>query len=190
MMMSDTAAVPDAVVDEFERNGVVCLRGLFEQRWLNQLADGVEKNFAAPGPYQRVYTTPGNPGAFYDDYCNWQRIDEYRDFILHSPTAEIAARLMRSTTAINFALYGCRWRRCRSVRVRSLSPAPTRAAYCIIRACLPVTKITAKTRTDLNRCPTLTRIVNNTTFCPGILRPATASRFTCAQCTAHHPPPG
>ena len=99
MMMSDTVAVPDAVVDEFERNGVVCLRGLFEQRWLNQLAEGVEKNFAAPGPYQRVYTTPGNPGAFYDDYCNWQRIDEYRDFILHSPTAEIAARLMRSTTA-------------------------------------------------------------------------------------------
>lgn len=99
--MSDKtgAVVSDDIIDEFARTGAVCLRGLFEQRWLDKLAAGVEKNFAASGPYQRVYTAPGQPGNFYDDYCNWQRIDEYRDFVLHSPAAEIAARLMRSNTA-------------------------------------------------------------------------------------------
>ena len=99
---SEAASKPlpdEAVVAEFQRNGAVCLRGLFAHGWLDKLAAGVEKNFAASGPYQRMYTPSGNPGGFYDDYCNWQRIAEYRDFVLHSPSAEIAARLMRSTTA-------------------------------------------------------------------------------------------
>lgn len=86
-------------MDEFRRNGAVCVRGQFESAWLDALAVGIDKNFAAPGPDHTVYTPAGQPGGFYDDYCNWQRIDEYRDFIEHSPAAEIAATLMRSTTA-------------------------------------------------------------------------------------------
>ncbi|MDD9856988.1 MAG: phytanoyl-CoA dioxygenase family protein [Gammaproteobacteria bacterium] len=91
--------VSEAEVDEFQRNGAVCLRALFARHWLDKLAAGVDKNFAAPGPYHTRYTPRGGPGGFYDDYCNWQRIGEYRDFALHSPAAEIAARLMRSRTA-------------------------------------------------------------------------------------------
>ncbi|MDH3375866.1 MAG: phytanoyl-CoA dioxygenase family protein [Gammaproteobacteria bacterium] len=91
--------ISDALVDEFERNGAVCLRGLFAQHWLDSLAVGVDKNFADPGPDHTMYTKTGEPGGFYDDYCNWQRIDEYQEFVMHSPAAEIAARLMRSTTA-------------------------------------------------------------------------------------------
>lgn len=87
------------VVDEFERQGAVCLRGVFAHSWLDKLALGVDKNFADPGPDHTVYTRPGEPGGFYDDYCNWQRIDEYRDFVMNSPAAEIAAHLMRSTTS-------------------------------------------------------------------------------------------
>ena len=97
--MTKKPIISEALVAAFERDGAICVRGAFTGRWLEQLAAGVDKNFAAPGPYQRTYTPPGNPGKFYDDYCNWQRIDEYRDFVLHSPAAEIAARLMRSHTA-------------------------------------------------------------------------------------------
>ncbi len=91
--------IPDSLVDEFERRGAVCLRAVFAQSWLDKLADGVDKNFADPGPEHTVYTRKGEPGGFYDDYCNWQRIDEYRDFVMNSPAAEIAARLMQSKTA-------------------------------------------------------------------------------------------
>lgn len=91
--------ISDDVVQKFQEKGAVCLRGLFEQSWLDKLAAGVEKNFADPGPDHTVYTPEGEPGGFYDDYCNWQRIDEYRDFILHSPAAEIAARLTGSKAA-------------------------------------------------------------------------------------------
>ncbi|MGI9335506.1 MAG: phytanoyl-CoA dioxygenase family protein [Gammaproteobacteria bacterium] len=95
----NTLDIAETDLDAFTHDGAVCLRGLFDRSWLNRLAVGVVKNFADPGPDHTVYTQPGSPGGFYDDYCNWQRIDEYRDFFLHSPAAEIAARLMRSNTA-------------------------------------------------------------------------------------------
>lgn len=91
--------IEDATVTQYQRDGAICLRGLFSRAWLEKLSRGIEKNFATDGEYQRNYTADGNPGGFYDDYCNWQRIDEYRDFILHSPAAKIAARLMRSDIA-------------------------------------------------------------------------------------------
>ena len=93
--MSGLAVAEEDVV-AFARDGAVCLRQVFDERWLSTLGTGVEKNFADPGPDHTVYTPQGQPGGFYDDYCNWQRIDEYRDFVLHSPAAEIAARLTRS----------------------------------------------------------------------------------------------
>ena len=112
------AAITEQTRAEYARAGAVCLRGVFDERWLTQLAAGIDKNFAHETDgetdgenvgetdgetadnnvdetnYQRNYTAAGNPGGFYDDYCNWQRIDEYRDFILHSPAAAIAGRLM------------------------------------------------------------------------------------------------
>ena len=83
-------------LDTFKQDGVVCLRGAFDQNWLSSLAHGVEKNFKNPGPYNTVYTDKANPGGFYDDYCNWSRINEYKDFIFNSPAASIARQLMQS----------------------------------------------------------------------------------------------
>ncbi len=83
----------------FKRDGAVCLRQRFDPQWIQKLAIGMEKNFAEPGPFHTAYTKPSEPGGFYDDYCNWNRIDEYRDFIWNSPAAEISARLTASGTA-------------------------------------------------------------------------------------------
>jgi ectoine hydroxylase-related dioxygenase (phytanoyl-CoA dioxygenase family) len=82
---------------DYERDGAVCVRGQFDQAWLDELAAGVEENFADPGPWSCVYTPEGEPGGFYDDYCNWERIDAYRRFALASPAAGIVAALMSST---------------------------------------------------------------------------------------------
>ncbi len=89
----------DQNIADFKREGAIHLHGLFQSHWLESLAIGVAKNFADPGPYSTVYTQPGQPGGFYDDYCNWQRIHEYQEFIEKSPAAEIAGKLMGSTTA-------------------------------------------------------------------------------------------
>jgi ectoine hydroxylase-related dioxygenase (phytanoyl-CoA dioxygenase family) len=95
-MTAELWGISAASIDEYERDGVVCLRDVFEPEWLDLLARGVERNMAEPGPFAKRYTPPGAPGLFFGDYCNWRRIPEYREFLLHSPSGPIAARLMRS----------------------------------------------------------------------------------------------
>lgn len=90
------AAVPPAAVEAYAQEGAVCLRGLFAAEWLELLARGVERNLAEPGPFAKRYSPEGAPGLFFGDYCNWDRIAEYREFLFRSPAASIAARLMRS----------------------------------------------------------------------------------------------
>ncbi len=84
-------------VEEFENNGVVVLRNVFRD-WIERLSAGVERNFRDPGPHFRSYTRDGDEGSFYGDYCNWQRVPEYREFLFHSPLGNIASRLMQSKT--------------------------------------------------------------------------------------------
>jgi ectoine hydroxylase-related dioxygenase (phytanoyl-CoA dioxygenase family) len=93
-MSADQVAVSQDDVTAFARDGAVCLRAAFDPHWLEVLAAGVERNMADPSPDACRYTPEGAPGAFYDDYCNWSRIPEYRDFIFNSPAAAAAGRLM------------------------------------------------------------------------------------------------
>ena len=83
-------------VEEFREKGVVCLRQLVDVAWLEVLARGVEKNLADPSPYGCRYTDESSPGGFVDDYCNWQRISEYRDFVFESGIGEQVAELLES----------------------------------------------------------------------------------------------
>ena len=99
--MNDLPGVGEPEVAAFECDGAVCLRGVFSRHWVDLLAAGVENNIASPGRFARYYTPEGNPGKFFGDYCNWQRIAEYRTFVHDSPAAEIAARMMRSRK-VNF----------------------------------------------------------------------------------------
>lgn len=83
----------------YEADGAVCLRQCFSPRWIEALAVGFERNMADPGPNASCFTPAGNPGGYFDDFGNWDRIAEYRSFIFDSPAAEIAAGLMRSRSA-------------------------------------------------------------------------------------------
>ena len=101
MVVSATALHPttsDAEIDRYHEDGAALLRGVFAD-WVDTLAAGVARNMAEPGPYASENTQAGEGGRFFDDYCNWQRIPEYRSFVLHSAAAGLAARLMRSQSA-------------------------------------------------------------------------------------------
>ena len=89
------ALLARTMVDDFQRDGVLLLRGVFAE-WINRLRDGVEFNMNNPGPYGREYSQAEETGRFFGDYCNWDRIDEYRDFVFKSPAATIAGELMQS----------------------------------------------------------------------------------------------
>ncbi len=101
--MSATATLPealaaqlDALRADYDRDGAVRVRGAFGPEWLAMLDRGIERNMEEPGPMGKRYTPEGKPGMFFADYCNWQRIPEYREFLFHSPAAEIVGRLMGS----------------------------------------------------------------------------------------------
>ena len=82
----------------YQRDGVVMLRGLLAPRWLDLLAAGVERNLDEPGEWAQRYTPDGQPGQFFGDYCNWDRIPEFRQVALESGLAGVARRLMGSDT--------------------------------------------------------------------------------------------
>ncbi|WIY27437.1 phytanoyl-CoA dioxygenase family protein [Parasedimentitalea psychrophila] len=82
-------------IDQYQRDGVVLIRGLFANQ-VELLRAGVAENMAAPGPYASNNDKAGQSGRFFDDYCNWTRIPQFREAIETSPVAEVAADLMGS----------------------------------------------------------------------------------------------
>ncbi len=84
-------------VERFQNDGVLVLRGLFTD-WVETVRAGIEANMASPSADVRIYRNEDDSGLFFGDYCNWDRFVEYRNFVYHSPAAEIAARLTDSRT--------------------------------------------------------------------------------------------
>lgn len=99
MAVDATSLISDETVEQFRRDGAVVLRQAFSPDWIARLAQGIERNLMLPGPMAIHYTEEGKPGRFFGDYCNWQRIPQYRYFVTSSPAAAMASRLMASERA-------------------------------------------------------------------------------------------
>jgi ectoine hydroxylase-related dioxygenase (phytanoyl-CoA dioxygenase family) len=97
MAIATTDCVAPEQIVGFRDDGAVILRGVFVD-WVATLRAGVERNIAAPSADVRIYTGANGAGRYFGDYCNWDRIPEYRSFIFESPAASVAARLMGSRT--------------------------------------------------------------------------------------------
>lgn len=82
-------------VEQYQRDGVVLIRGLFADQ-VELLRAGVAENMENPGPYASNNEKAGQTGRFFDDYCNWTRIEAFQQAITQSPVAEVAADLMGS----------------------------------------------------------------------------------------------
>jgi len=96
-VVTTTNLVSNKQIEAYERDGAVYLPGLF-RNWVDTLIAGIEHNIREPGPYGADNLNPGEPGRFFDDYCNWNRIPEFAEVMRESPAAEAAAILMRSDT--------------------------------------------------------------------------------------------
>ena len=93
--------ITDELIDEFHANGAVCVPNAISPDWIEELRSGMAKNLATPGPRSRVWDRDAEGNTSRYDSQMWQNIPEYRRFITESPMAEIAGRILRSST-INF----------------------------------------------------------------------------------------
>lgn len=87
-----------AEVDAYSTEGVTLLRDVFSD-WIPTLKRGVDRNVAEPSERAIVHTSKSSTGRFLEDFCNWDRIPEYREFVEASTLGKIAAELMQSGTA-------------------------------------------------------------------------------------------
>jgi len=90
--------IETTTVEAYQRDGAVLIKGLFAD-WVDEIAAGIEENMAQPGPYAAENLQSGEQGRFFDDYCNWTRIQAFERVVRQSPAADVAAQLMGSQTA-------------------------------------------------------------------------------------------
>ena len=88
--------ISNSSIKNYNIDGVVVLRNIVNIKWINILKRGLRKNFQNPSKYKCVYEKNNKKELFYDDYCNWNRIDEYKSFIFNSEISNIAKQLMQS----------------------------------------------------------------------------------------------
>ena len=96
--MTDIGAVTARDIADFRDRGVVLLRGAFAD-WVEPLRSGVAAVMAAPSRFERTVRPSDGSPPFFQDYCNWDRIGEFRRFVRGSPAGGIAAALMESRYA-------------------------------------------------------------------------------------------
>lgn len=90
--------INQTALDDFSALGACVIRGALTADEVALLERGIEANLAAPGPLAAVASRADDPGRFFEDFCNWQRIPEYDSIMRHSALPRIAASLMQSET--------------------------------------------------------------------------------------------
>jgi ectoine hydroxylase-related dioxygenase (phytanoyl-CoA dioxygenase family) len=83
-----------AQVGDYERDGVVCLRRVFDAEWIERLSRAVDRTMANPGPRVRDATKPGAPGRFHSNTFMWRWDPDLRALALDSPMIGVARQLL------------------------------------------------------------------------------------------------
>ena len=92
--MNQSFGAGQEAVEAFRRDGVVCIRGAFSAADVALAEVAIERNLAEPSEKAIVASRPDDPGRFFEDFCNWQRLPELELVIRSSPAAAIAGELM------------------------------------------------------------------------------------------------
>ena len=80
-------------IEAFERDGAICLRGMFDDAWLERMGVAIERELDNPGPLSDDVI---NGGRFLNDNFMWTRDEDFRAFVFESPAAAIAAQLLKT----------------------------------------------------------------------------------------------
>ncbi len=86
----------------YERDGVVCLRGAFNEEWvsLGRRAVAAALRSRTRTHSHQSHTKRGDAGAFFYDTFVWKRLRSFRKFTFESPAATLARDVMRSSSLL------------------------------------------------------------------------------------------
>jgi ectoine hydroxylase-related dioxygenase (phytanoyl-CoA dioxygenase family) len=85
------------VEGDFACDGAVCVRGAFSAGEVDLARRAIDANLADLSPFAKR-ASPGDDGAFVEDFCSWTRLPAMERFIRTSAAAAIAAEMMGSAT--------------------------------------------------------------------------------------------
>ena len=86
-----TIKLSEYQISKYKNDGVILVKEAFLP-WIEKLKNGFQKVLDNPSLYGRENTSNKKKGRFFEDYCNWERVDEFKDFFFNSPAAEIIAQ--------------------------------------------------------------------------------------------------
>ena len=100
--MSDAPlrALTSDEIEAYDRDGVICARGLFDSKWIDRMADAVDRIVENPTFYGGQVSMQG--AQFSGDLFVWKQDDDFRDFIYESAAARVANMLLRSSRVCFF----------------------------------------------------------------------------------------
>lgn len=87
-------------IKSFQEDGAIHLKGMFSQHWIEEVKKGIEKNLANPSQYSERLALKEGQGHYFNDYCNWQKIPQFQEYVFQSPVAKLVANLMESKYAV------------------------------------------------------------------------------------------
>jgi len=92
-----TLKLTDKQILDYKKDGVILIKKAFLP-WIEKLSKGFKKVLNNPSSHGRENVSKQHGGRFFEDYCNWQRISEFKKFAEESPAAQIVAEATRSET--------------------------------------------------------------------------------------------
>jgi ectoine hydroxylase-related dioxygenase (phytanoyl-CoA dioxygenase family) len=91
--------ITDQHIADYERDGVVCLRQMFDSDWIESLQKAAAEVVARPEDFG---SKGPSHGAMTSVAHLWQRPGAFRDFALNSPVGEVVGRVIGADTVQMF----------------------------------------------------------------------------------------
>ena len=93
-----TTALPRSITaaerETYRRDGIVCLRGMFDASWVERLREAIEADKAQPSRMAKNVNEDGGTGDFFSDTFVWRAQKGFLDTVMNGPGAAIAGGVM------------------------------------------------------------------------------------------------
>lgn len=90
-----TTLITPELIEQYRRDGVICVRNALHPEWLMLLEMGLERIMADPGQQKHLFYR-GEPGEFIETIRNFDVAPEIRRLIYDSPIADMIGKLIGS----------------------------------------------------------------------------------------------